>query len=117
LPRGAPGLGTDALGMPPALPHTELFRPGRRDLLVREPLPVAEAAFAEPLVTLHLATGQIGEFLCSLPCALQIGADDAPRAHLGQDLGGRCGLRVADVVQWDVHLALQASAAVVLGLP
>src|SRR5699024_11604154 len=102
--------------MPPALPHAELFRPGRRDLLVREPLPVAEAACAEPLVTLDFATGQIGEFLCGLACALQIGADDPARAHLRQDLGGCCGLRVAGVVQRDVHLTLLTATAVVLGL-
>src|SRR5699024_4312975 len=103
--------------MPPALPHAELFRPGRRDLLMREPLPVAEAAFAEPLVTLDFAAGQIGEFLCGLACALQIGADDPARAHLRQDLGGCCGLRVAGIVQRYVHLTLQTATAVVLGLP
>lgn|SRR5690625_123816 len=106
----------DALRVSAGTPVLEGLRPACLDLLVGQALPIPEGPFSQAFIGTDRYCGAILEFLGGVSGASQVGRDDLHRLDLRQRRRGGGGLCPTGVVQWNIHLSLEAALGVVIGL-
>ena len=110
-------LATTAPSLTAIAPRCGLSRKSLEDLLEGQPRPRADVDLAKPLVRRDRQTGEVSERLSRLAGTDMIRRNDGGRRNAGEQDSSSGNLGSANIIEFDVELALEPTVRVPLRLP